>query len=356
VTRRARRLRRRARRRRIAAVSLLAVVVLALVAGFLGVTSSPSSSSPPATSTTTTVAVTASAPRTLPATPGWGVIARTPRGVAVDQRWFTVSGGARVFVMRFRKGATAFHFHVGTEDPPGANGAVPDDTKATVSRSEWRVGVLGVFNGGFKLAAGAGGLSTDGFAAGALRAGVPTVAIDTLGQLTIGTWGADVPVAGHPLIAVRQNLSYLIDRGKISPLIGSISSWGVTVHGPAVARTAVAVTKGGDVLYAVGSPLLPVDLARGLVAAGATRAMEMDINPFWPIAGASSTPMHAPGAYKVNNPYSQHDPSVYSSGWLRDFFVVMAEPPHLKCVVRSPAPVAGRVVPEPPAVDCRAKG
>ena len=107
--------------------------------------------------------------------------------------------------------------------------------------------------------------------------------------------------------------------------------------GPSVARTAIAVNKGGDVLYAVGKPLLPIDLARGLVAAGAVRAMEMDINPFWPISGASATPMHAPGPFKVDNPYSQHDPAVYATGWIRDYFVVMAEPAHLMLRARARA-------------------
>jgi len=291
------------------------------------------------------------------ATPGWGVIARTPRGVAVDQRWIAVPGGARVYVLRFRKGAVAFHFHVGSEDPPGANAAVPVDARSAISGSEWRVGVLGVFNGGFKANANAGGTTVDGVVAVPLRRGAPTLVIDTQGQLTLGAWGVDVPAKGHPVVAARQNLGYLVDAGSVSPSASDLAAWGSTLHNASsIARTGVGVDRAGDVLYAVGSPLLPIDLARALVDAGAVRAIELDINPFWPIAGASRTPLHRPSAFGFANPYSQHAPATYETGWLRDFFVVVAEPGSPRCAVSSPAPVARRATAEPLAVDCAPSG
>jgi len=362
VTRGARRRQRRARNRAI----VLALLVVALVGAMIGLFvggSTPSSSTTttsvpgPSSTTTTTARTASSAPPPILPTPGWGVIARTGRGVAVDQQWFTVPGGARIFVLRFRKGATAFHLHVGSEDPPGANGAVPLDAQAQISPWEWRAGVLGVFNGGFKQAANAGGFALDGFVAASLKAGAPTAVIDTSGQLTIGSWGIDEPKPGHPVIAARQNLSYLIFGGQISPYANEISPWGVTLGGVnAVARTGIGVDAAGDVLYAVGSPVLPIDLARGLAAAGAVRAMEMDINPYWPISGASPTPLRSPAPFKFPNPYSQHDPTVYATGWLRDFFVVMAQPTAAACSLRSPAPVPGHVAPEPPRVTCTPAG
>ena len=359
MTRGARRRQRRARQRAIVLGLLVVALVGGMLALFLGTTTAPTSTTTTtvSTTTTTTAQTAATAPPPIPATPGWGVIARTGRGVAVDQHWFTDARGARIFVLRFRKGATAFHIHVGSEDPPGANGAVPLDAQAQISPFEWRVGVLGVFNGGFKQAANAGGFAVDNFVAASLHAGAPTAVIDTAGQLTIGSWGVDEPKPGHPVIAARQNLSYLIFGGRISPYANEISPWGVTLGGvSAVARTGVAVDAAGDVLYAVGSPLLPMDLAQGLAAAGAVRAMEMDINPYWPISGASPTPLHAAAAFKFLNPYSQHDPSIYATGWLRDFFVVMAEPTSASCAVRSPAPVPHHVTPAPPRLACAPRG
>ena len=341
----------------LAVVLVGATVSLFFAPGTTTSTTTTSTAPTSSSSTTTTISTTVSTGATVPATPGWGVIAVTPRGVAVDQRWITAPGGARIFVLRFRKGATAFHLHVGSEDPPGAAAAVPADARPAISPAEWRVGVLGAFNGGFKEAAGAGGFVADGYRAPGLKAGVPTAVIDSSGQLTIGTWGVDEPVAGHPVIAARQNLSYLVVNSRPSPYVNDIAAWGVTLHGAtAVARTGIGVNAAGDVLYAVGSPILPVALADALVAAGAVRAMELDINPFWPIAGAYAAPTHTPTPYKVLNPYSAHDPSIYSTGWLRDFFVVMAEPASRACAVRSPTPVPGRVTPAPPAVVCTGRG
>jgi hypothetical protein len=289
----------------------------------------------------------------IAAAPGWGVIARTARGVAVDQRWITVPGGKRIFVLRFRKGAVAFHFHVGSEDPPGADAAVPTDAQAAISPAEWRVGVLGVFNGGFKVAAGAGGTAVDGLVAAPIRRGAPTIVIDARGQLTIGTWGVNVPAHGDPVVAARQNLGYLVEGGTISASAADLAAWGVTLHGAlAVARTGIGIDRAGNVLYAVGAPTLPIDLARALVAAGAVRAMQLDINPYWPIAGASRKPLHRPGAFPFENPFTEHSATSYEAGWLRDFFVVMAEPPAARCVVRSPMPMSHRVMPEPPSVAC----
>lgn len=350
MSRGSRRQRRRARQRAVV-LGLLVVALAGATASLFVRSSTPTTASTTSTSSTTTTTTT-TVPK-IAATLGWGVIARTGRGVAVDQRWVTVSGGARVYVLRFRKGATAFHFHVGSEDPPGADAAVPGDVRSAISAPEWRVGVLGVFNGGFKHAAKAGGVAVDGYVAASLKAGSPTVVIDAKGQLTIGTWGVDVPARGDPVIAARQNLGYLVLDGSPTPTVGDVAAWGVTLGGVnAVARTGIGVDAAGDVLFAVGSPILPTQLADALVAAGAVRAMQLDINPFWPISGAARTPLHAPAPFAFAGPYSEHDPSIYATGWLRDFFVVLAEPSPASCAVRSPYPVPGRVMPEPPVAVC----
>ena len=60
--------------------------------------------------------------------------------------------------------------------------------------------------------------------------------------------------------------------------------------------------------------------------------MELDINPFWPIMGAATSPRHAPaGGYAVQLPGSSHSATVYDTGWIRDFFVALAEPGPWSC-------------------------
>jgi hypothetical protein len=326
---------------------VLAVVALAGAGVALATVLHPRSRS----STTSTTSTTPRGP--VQATPGWGVITRTARGVAVDQRWFAVPGGARVYVLRFRKGTVAFHFHVGSEDPPGANLAVPLDARSFISAWEWRVGVVGVFNGGFKRNARAGGTVVDGYVAVPLRLGAPTLVIDARGQMALGTWGHGVPAGGQPVVAARQNLGYLVDRGAVTRLAPHLAAWGSTLGGAnAVARTGLGLNRAGDVLYAVGAPILPIDLARALVAAGAVRAIELDINPYWPISGASRVPLHAPSGFRFTSPYSEHSPTIYESSWLRDFFVVVAEPPPARCRVTSPVPVARDVDAERLSIAC----
>ena len=48
-----------------------------------------------------------------------------------------------------------------------------------------------------------------------------------------------------------------------------------------MARSALGITAGGDLVWAAGEQLLPSQLAGALVRAGAVRAIELDINPDW---------------------------------------------------------------------------
>jgi hypothetical protein len=68
-----------------------------------------------------------------------------------------------------------------------------------------------------------------------------------------------------------------------------------------------------------------------LIASGAVTGMQLDINPDWPILGASFSPLHGEGSFPVQLPYSEHNPSVYETGWTRDFFVALAEPGNWSC-------------------------
>jgi hypothetical protein len=51
-----------------------------------------------------------------------------------------------------------------------------------------------------------------------------------------------------------------------------------------VARSALGITQSGELVWAAGEQLSPAGLAEALIAAGAVRAIELDINPAW-VAG-----------------------------------------------------------------------
>jgi hypothetical protein len=281
------------------------------------------------TSTTTTTTVPPEQPQA-----GWAVVSRSSRGVMSDLRTIT-EGGAAITVVRFRARTVAFRWHVGLEDPPGATSKVGLDSQPHIDTvSESAIGVIGAFNGGFKVDSHSGGSMTDGVVLEPMVAGRATVAISTSGALTIGQWGLDLPRASFPAIAYRQNSSPLIWHGALSPALSTWGAWGDTLHGvPAVSRTALGIDAQGNVLYGASETgILPIQLARALLAAGAVNAMELDINPYWPVLGLVHHPSHsATTPFELSLPHSQHSASIYWNGWTRDFFVALAQPDAWTC-------------------------
>ncbi len=331
MTRRARRTRRR----------LLVVVVLALafVAGAIVLSRSPA----PATTTSTStshprVTTTTVAPER--AQPFWAVVSHSARGVMVDYR-NVVAGGVTFRALRLRARTTFLRWHVGAGDPLRW-ASVPKDAGPSI---DWPVegpaGVVAVFNGAFKQAAGAGGSMVDGLRLSPLVRGDASLALDAYGHWAIGTWGSRAfPPRGFTATTVRQNLVLLVANARPTPaaLHAPWKFWGDPLHEvPPEPRSGLGVDAAGNLIYVatMGHVLAP-DLARAMVAAGIVTGMELDINPFWPILGAPFAPLHHPGPYSVQLPLAQHDPTIYNTGWERDFFVALAEPGRWGCDWRAP--------------------
>jgi hypothetical protein len=292
-----------------------------------------------ATTTTSTSTTTTTIARERPQT-GWAVASSSARGVMVDYRMVRVAG-ATFRVIRLRARTTLLRWHVGTIDPL-LSAKAPADAAASIHwPSEGLAGVVAVFNGGFKQAANAGGSMADGFTFIAPQRGRMTIALDAAGHWAMGIWGhADFPPTGFRPISFRQNLGPLVMNGRPTPsaLSANWRIWGTPLANvPPEPRTGLGVDANGNLLFVgtMGHVLAPA-LARALVAVGAVRAMQLDINPFWPILGAAFHPVHGPGGkFEVQIPGSQHSPNVYDAGWQRDFFVALAEPDSWTCQWRS---------------------
>ena len=311
------------------------MVIAALVAGVLVV-----SDATPSTTTSTTTSITASTTTTsVPlerAQAGWSVESRSRRGVMVDFRNVTVDG-AIFRVVRFRAKTTLLRWHVGSIDPL-KHALAPLDAGPSIDwASEGRAGVVAVFNGGFKQVAGAGGAVVDGVNLNPLVRGDMTIAIDRAGHWAVGVWGAiTFPPRGFAAISYRQNLGPMVLAQRVTaPATSSnVNQWGSPLHNqPLTARTGLGVDRAGNLVYvATMTRVLPIALAHAMVASGVVTGMELDINPYWPILGASRTPMHEAGRrFSVQLPSGLHSPSIYETGWLRDFFVVLAEPARWTC-------------------------
>jgi hypothetical protein len=243
----------------------------------------------------------------------------------------TVPPAPRVTVTRMRtpdgsvmtvatfSGPLTYVLHSGSEDPGAAAGQV---RAGSAVRGAERKRLLAVFNGGFKLSAGAGGYEQEGHVIAALRRGLTSLVIDRSGQGRIGIWGRGVPAPGEAVYSVRQNLPPLVLHGKPTAAAADWGLWGATLGGGEyVARSALGQDAAGDLVYAGSMSATPADLAVVLAYAGVRTAMELDINPEWVQLDVASHP-GGPLRAAVHGQYRPADQ--FLVGWARDFIAVLA--------------------------------
>lgn len=214
-----------------------------------------------------------------PATPasGWRAVAFVHGRPAA---W--VAQRAGVTMLRFDQASARLNLHAGSAD--GGTGG-------------WRYGdqiepseihhVIAGFNGGFKFTYPGVGFLSGARVALALKPGLASIVTYTDGTTDVGAWREGVPSPQRHVYSVLQNQRLLVDRGAVAANAASCVSacWGETIKGlTSVARSGLGVTANGQLVWAAGESLLPSDLGRALVSAGAVRAIELDINPDW-VAG-----------------------------------------------------------------------
>jgi hypothetical protein len=187
--------------------------------------------------------------------------------------------------------------------------------------------LVATFNSGFQLKAARGGFYADGHAAPPLREGAASFVVFQDGSATVGEWGRDVQ-PNPTVVAVRQNLELLVDGGRPSPKISTNvqPTWGFTLNNQIVNwRSAVGVDGAGQVVYVGGPGLDPAALAGALIAVGAIRAMELDINPAW-VSFNTYTPAGGSGDLVGTKLLAgmNRSPRSYLSPYTRDFFAVFS--------------------------------
>ena len=242
------------------------------------------SSSVAGAATTTTKSTTTTTPpptTTLPplpaadpvATPG-GSVAWTPNGRVALGRPVLYTGGVGGAYVAWMDPQLARPTVVpGTGDPGGpypVRGEVPGDQRQFL---------VAAFNGGFKWGDFNGGVVAFGIPFRSPIYGQASLVVYEDGSFTVGAWGRDNDPA-KKVVALRQNLAMLVDGGAPVPAAGNPGNWGASVAGVATMRSGLGVDAKGALIWA-GGRLSPLDLAGALVAAGAVRGMQMDINPDW---------------------------------------------------------------------------
>lgn len=226
-----------------------------------------------------------------------------------------------VALLRVDQSLAEIHLHSGTVDA----GSVGWRWGSEVATDE-RPRLVAAFNGGFKLDTGAGGFFSYGRAGYPIHRGLGSIVTYAGGATDIGTWGQEVPAAGRPVLAVRQNLSLLIDHGSPAGDLSCLMCWGATLGGvSAPARSALGITADHRLVWAGGAQVSVADLASALLHAGVVRAVELDINPEWVAAYVYKHGLPAAGLIPEPVVPGQHGiPGFFLAPYSRDFFTVVA--------------------------------
>jgi hypothetical protein len=312
-----------------------------LIGAFLTVRSNSSHQAQAIVDTATTPVPTTFAPTTTTTTPMPAPITPLASGaVAGEGAWVAAGrsvnghravltttlrppgGGPPVGIARVDTNMLKVIIFAGTNQPGGAwsaQGSVPVALQSALTAA---------FNGGFQFGAAAGGFYADGHAEPALRDGAASLVVRTDGSAEVDQWGRDATLTPD-ISQVRQNLTLLVDGASPTPEASSWGAWGATLsHTSSTWRSAVG-SDDHHHLYFVGGPgMTPAALAAVLVAAGAQRAMELDINPQWVFfysyadaPDGKTTPVGAKLIPSMNYP-PEH---VLVPDW-RDFVAVFEKP------------------------------
>jgi hypothetical protein len=180
--------------------------------------------------------------------------------------------------------------------------------------------LVATFNAGFKLVDSGGGFALDGHTYAPMKDGQGALVRYTNGRVNLINWtgGPDVPA---DISWATQNLPLIVDNGRPNPNLADGALWGATLgNAVLVWRSAIGIDRYGNLIYAAGNYLSAASLAQVMIHAGAVRAMELDINSYWP----SFITYRYPGAKDPANllPSMVRSPYRYLTPDDRDFFAV----------------------------------
>ncbi len=173
-----------------------------------------------------------------------------------------------------------FRFVPGRRWPEGSPVRAVDRRPST-----WVPDLVAAFNGGFKLSDHVGGYFYAGRTVVPLRDGLASLVVGLDGSMRVAVWGRDLRgTAG--LLAVRQNLPPLVDRGRsMTRSTDGVTTWGLPYHHvPRTNRSALGQLADGSMVYVYLHDALAPELAAALVRLGAVTGIALDMNTGWPAA------------------------------------------------------------------------
>ncbi len=180
--------------------------------------------------------------------------------------------------------------------------------------------LVATFNSAFKLQDSGGGFAYKGHTYAPMHDGVATIVGYRDGKVNVIPWSGG-PAAPPNVVFARQDLPLIVNNGRRNPNLNDGPQWGATLgNAVLVWRSAVGVDRHGNLIYAAADYQTVGSLAQIMIDAGAVRAMEMDINSYWP----SFITYRRPGARGPANllPDMVRSPYRYLTPDDRDFFAV----------------------------------
>lgn len=276
--------------------------------------------------TTTTVAgpanVCAASPTTSPsaACPSWRPTDRWSGAVASIYTTTLIPNPAQPAVTAYaawiRTSSTDLALYPGYEGPGPS--ALPRGPEMVPPQAYPRL--LATFNSGFYEKDGAAGFYTNHTLYFPMMKGLATIVRYTNGKVDVVAWAGGAR-PGPTVAMARQNLPLLVNGGRPTTIASNNSLWGLTLHGvPAVWRTALGIDANGNLIYAAASDVTSLQMASIMVDLHAVRAMELDINPEWPIFVTYGAPGAVNPTLVVPNPNQIARRFLYPS--TKDFFAV----------------------------------
>ena len=180
--------------------------------------------------------------------------------------------------------------------------------------------LVATFNSAFKLSDSGGGFGENGQTYAPMHNRQATVVRSTTGRTDVISWAAGATIGPNVMYA-RQNLQLIVEGGQQNPSLNDGPQWGATLgNAVQVWRSALGVDAHGNLIYAAADYQTVGSLAAIMIHAGAVRAMELDINAFWPSFITYTGPNGAGAANLL--PGMAHSPERYLTPDDRDFFAV----------------------------------
>jgi len=208
------------------------------------------------------------------------------------------------------------HLYPGLQEP-----AVPLPSRGPMEvPTSMRGGLVATFNSGFKLADSNGGFAYHGHTYAPLHDGMATLVGYGSGRVDLVAWTGG-PDGGPNVVFARQDLPLIVNHGQVNPNLSNGPEWGATLGNQIfVWRSGVGIDHHGNLIYAAAPDQTVASLAQILQHAGAVRAMELDINSYWP----SFITYRFPGARHPANLLADmvRSPLRYLTQDDRDFFAV----------------------------------